>query len=113
MLGGPAITKGIENPTTLALDGSGNLYVGNSTASNEGDVSVYAPKSEKPQRILSGIIGVPKGLAADAAGRLTVIAQYRSGCCEFRGHRRNLRSGCNDAAAAFEGSQRLRPFTRA
>jgi hypothetical protein len=85
MLGGPAITTGVEKPTTLALDGSGNLYVGNSTSSNAGDVSVYAAKSVNPLRTLSGITGVPKGLAADAAGRLFVVAQYRAGCCQFEG----------------------------
>lgn len=85
MLGGPAISKDIENPTTLTLDGSGNLYVGNSTASNAGDVSVYAPKSVEPLRILSGVVGVPKGLAANGAGRLFVVAQYRDGCCGFEG----------------------------
>ncbi len=85
MLGGPAITTGVEKPTTLALDGSGNLYVGNSTSSNEGDVSVYAAKSVNPLRILSGITGVPKGLVADAAGRLFVVAQYRAGCCQLDG----------------------------
>lgn len=85
MLGGPAITSGVENPTTLALDGSGDLYVGDSTSSNQGDVSVYAPKSVTPLRTLSGITGVPKGLVADAAGRLFVVAQYRSGCCELEG----------------------------
>ena len=85
MLGGPTITKGIENPATLTLDGSGNLYVGNSTSSNECDVSVYAAKSVTPQRILSGLIGVPKGLAANAAGRLFAGAQYRSGCCQLGG----------------------------
>jgi hypothetical protein len=85
MLGGRAITEDIENPTALALDGSGNLYVGNSTASNQGDVSIYAPKSVKAQRILSGLLGVPRGLAANAAGRLFVVAQYRLGCCEVEG----------------------------
>ncbi|MGA2761426.1 MAG: hypothetical protein ABSF08_14035 [Candidatus Cybelea sp.] len=85
MLGGTAITKDIENPTVLGLDRSGNLYVGNSTTSNAGDVSVYAPKSVKPQRILSGVVGVPKGLAANAAGTLFAIAQYRSGCCQLVG----------------------------
>jgi hypothetical protein len=84
-LGGATITAGIENPTALALDGSGNLYVGNSTTSNQGDVSVYAPDGGKPQRVLSGITGVPKGLSADAAGRLAVVAQYRAGCCELEG----------------------------
>jgi hypothetical protein len=85
MLGGSAITTGVENPTTLTLDGSGNLYVGNSTSSNEGDVSVYAAKSVNPLRTLTGITGVPKGLVANAAGRLFVVAQYRSGCCELVG----------------------------
>jgi hypothetical protein len=46
MLGGPSITTGIENPTTLALDGSGNLYVGNETTSSAGGISVYAAKRE-------------------------------------------------------------------
>ncbi len=85
ILGGPTITTGIENPTTLALDGSGNLYVGNSTTSNAGDVSVYAPKDVTPQRTLSGVIGVPQGLVANAAGRLFVVAQYRVGCCDLEG----------------------------
>jgi hypothetical protein len=85
MLGGAAITTGVENPTTLALDGSGNLYVGDSTSSNAGDVSVYGAKSTNPLRILGGITGVPKGLVADATGRLFVVAQYRSGCCELVG----------------------------
>jgi hypothetical protein len=85
VLGGPTITTGIENPTTLALDRPGNLYVGNSLASNEGNVTVYAPKSVTPLRTLSGVVGVPKGLVANAAGRLVVVAQYRAGCCNFEG----------------------------
>ena len=85
MLDGRAITADIDNPTTLALDGFGNLYVGDTTASNEGDVSVYAPKSTKALRILSGLIGVPRGLVANAAGRLFVVAQYLSGCCQIDG----------------------------
>ena len=85
MLGGSEITADIEKPTTLALDGSGNLYVGNTTGSNLGDISVYAPKSAQPLRILNGIVGVPKGMVANAAGRLFVVAQYRSGCCQMQG----------------------------
>jgi hypothetical protein len=85
MLGGPPITKDVQDPTTLALDGSGNLYVGNSTSSNEGDVSVYGPKSVKPLRTLRGLTGVPKGLVANAAGRLFAVAQYRAGCCQLVG----------------------------
>ncbi|HEY6485556.1 MAG TPA: hypothetical protein VIX83_04145 [Candidatus Cybelea sp.] len=102
MLGGPTITADIENPTTLALDGSGNLYVGNSLASNEGDVSVYGPKSVNPQRVLSGVAGVPHGLVADAAGRLFVVAQYRAGCCQLEG------SGAVYAAGATKPRQRLK-----
>jgi sugar lactone lactonase YvrE len=83
ILGGPTITTDVENPTALALDGSGNLYVGNSNVSNEGAVSVYAPKSVRLQRILSGLTGVTEGLIADAAGRLVAIAQYRSGYCQL------------------------------
>lgn len=85
MLGGAAITIGIEDPDALALDGSGNVYVGNATASNAGDVGVYGPKGVNPLRTLGGITGVPKGLVANEAGRLYVVAQYRSGCCELVG----------------------------
>jgi hypothetical protein len=85
MLGGPAITSDIDNPNTLALDGSGNLYVGNSTSSNEGDVSVYAAQSVNPLRILRGIAGVPEGLVANAAGRLVVVGRDKAGCCQFVG----------------------------
>jgi len=103
MLGGPAITKDIENPTALSLDGSGNLYVGNSTASNAGDVSVYAPKSVRLQRILSGIIGVPKGLAANTAGRLFVVAQHRSGCCQLEGTGEIYAAGATKPRRHLEG----------
>jgi hypothetical protein len=85
MLGGPAITTGVDDPTTLALDGSGNLYVANSTGVNEGDVTVYAPKSVNLLRTLTGIVGEPKGLVANAAGRLYVVAQDRVGCCQLEG----------------------------
>jgi hypothetical protein len=102
MLGGPTITADVENPTTLALDGSGNLYVGNSIASNEGAVSVYAPKSVTTERILSGIVGVPHGLAADTAGRLFVVAQDRAGCCQLEG------TGAVYAAGATKPRQRLK-----
>ena len=102
ILDGPTITTGIDSPTTLALDGSGNLYVGNSLASNEGDVSVYAPKSVTPERTLSGVVGVPKGLVANDAGRLFVVAQYRAGCCNFEG------TGAIYAAGATKPRQRLR-----
>ncbi len=85
MLGGPAITTGVDDPTTLALDGSGALYVANSTGLNEGDVTVYAPKSVNPLRTLTGIVGEPKGLVANAAGRLYVVAQDRVGCCQLDG----------------------------
>lgn len=85
LLDGSTISTGIENPTTLALDGSGNLYVGNSITSNQGDVSVYAWNGSMPLRILSGIVGVPKGLVADAFGRLWAVAQRRVGCCQLAG----------------------------
>lgn len=103
ILDGPAITKDIENPTTLALDGFGNLYVGNSTASNAGNVSVYAPKSVRLKRILSGIIGVPKGLAANATGRLFVVAQYRSGCCQLEGTGAIYATGATKPRRHLEG----------
>ena len=85
VLGGAAITGGIENPTTLALDGSGNLYVGNATSSNEGNITVYSPTGGDPLRTLTGVVGVPKGLVANPAGRLFAIAQYKAGCCQFEG----------------------------
>jgi hypothetical protein len=102
ILGGAAITTGIENPTTLALDDTGDLYVGNATTSNQGDVSVYAPKSVTPARILGGVIGVPKGLVADAAGRLFVVGQYRAGCCELEG------TGAIYAPGSTKPQQRLK-----
>ncbi|HEV3092802.1 MAG TPA: hypothetical protein VGX91_15280 [Candidatus Cybelea sp.] len=101
-LDGQTITTGIENPTTLALDDSGNLFVGNATTSNEGDVTVYAPNSQTPARTLSGLLGVPKGLIADAAGSLYVIDQYRAGCCELEG------TGAIYAAGASKSHEHLK-----
>jgi hypothetical protein len=105
MLGGPTITKGIDDPRVLTVDGSGNLYVGNSTTSNGGDVSVYGPKSVNPQRILGGIIGEPDGLAANAAGRLVVIGQHSVGCCGFQA------TGAVFAPGATEPRRRLKDLS--
>jgi hypothetical protein len=105
MLGGPVITEDIENPSALTTDGSGNLYVGNSTTSNGGDVSVYAPKSVKSLRVLSGIIGTPGGLVANKAGRLVAVGQYRVGCCGFQG------TGAIYAPGATEPRRRLKDLS--
>jgi sugar lactone lactonase YvrE len=85
VLGAPPITTGIDDPATLALDGTGNLYVANTTGQNTGDVTVYAPQGVNPLRTLTGILGEPKGLVANAAGRLYVVAQDKVGCCQLAG----------------------------
>ncbi|HEX4014381.1 MAG TPA: hypothetical protein VHX17_10910 [Candidatus Cybelea sp.] len=84
-LGGKTITDGVIDPTTLALDSSGNLYVANSTTANAGNVTVYAPQSQQPARTLTGLVGVAHGIAVDGNGRAFVVAQYRSGCCQLEG----------------------------
>jgi Beta-propeller repeat len=42
-----AITQNVESPGAIAVDKSGNVYVGSSTSITSGYVSVFAPNSTK------------------------------------------------------------------
>jgi hypothetical protein len=47
------IHEGINEPVALALDASGNLYVGNAPAAGPNTVSVYAPNTTTPEATYS------------------------------------------------------------
>jgi sugar lactone lactonase YvrE len=66
------ITDGIDDPVSLALDSSGNLYVGNYQADT---VTVYAPGSSSPLRTISSGVLFAFALAFDSSGNL-YVANY-------------------------------------
>jgi len=69
------ITSGIDQPLTVAVDRSGDLYVANQGHGRrpEGSVTVYAPGSDTPARTISDGIGELAGMALDAAGDVFVF----------------------------------------
>jgi sugar lactone lactonase YvrE len=69
------ITDGIRTPDALALDGKGNLYVGNLNGRN---VSVYTPGSTSPSRVITQGATSPKALLFGARGNLYVANLYQN-----------------------------------
>lgn len=63
------ITQGLGNPTGMAIDAAGNLYVANYYG---GDVTIYPPGSTAPSVTLSQGLTTPNGLAVDTNGDLYV-----------------------------------------
>jgi sugar lactone lactonase YvrE len=73
------ISNGVGNPTALAFDGQGNLYVLNSSASSSssgssaaGSVSVYGAGNTDPKLVISTGISTPSAFAVDSAGDVVV-----------------------------------------
>ena len=73
------ISQGIVDPSALAFDGSGNLYVANlgcttpsCLGSVQSTVTVYAPGETSVLRTITEGISFPEALAFDAAGNLYV-----------------------------------------
>lgn len=68
------ITRGIgDNPSAIAVDGAGNLYVGN--AGDPTNVVVYARGKRSAQRVIRTGISQPIALAIDKVGDLYVSNQ--------------------------------------
>ena len=63
------ISEGVNEPYSLALDGSGNLYVANLSTST---VTVYASGSTSVLRTISQGVSWPTALAFDDSGNLYV-----------------------------------------
>jgi hypothetical protein len=100
------ITSGINSPQAIAMDKTGNLYVGGSTSPSSGFISVYAPNSTTPARTISNIIGIPEGLAFNGA-RLFMVEQIRFGCCQFVGEGWVYKAG---ASTPYRQLQRVSGF---
>jgi hypothetical protein len=62
------ITKGISEPSSIAFDPAGNVYIGNL---DRDDVTVYSPSGTLIRTIVAGI-GHPERLAFDSKGNLYV-----------------------------------------
>jgi sugar lactone lactonase YvrE len=85
-LDGTTVEKGINQPWSLAFDGSGNLYVGNEDESNPtGTVTEYPPGSTSPSRTFSNLPGTPRALGIDSSNNVYIIGNAKSGCCGFAG----------------------------
>ena len=73
------ISKGIDDPVGLALDGSSNLYVTNFDGGTQqcGTVTVYAPGSNAVLRTISKGVAKPLQLAFDGSGNLYVSSSTK------------------------------------
>jgi sugar lactone lactonase YvrE len=64
------ITTGLDEPTSIAVDAKGNLYVAND---GNNTVTVYAQDQSSPTETISQGISDPAGFAFDASGDLYVL----------------------------------------
>ena len=98
---------GLNDPSALAFDSSGNLYVANS---NNGTVSKFAPGSTTPTATLTGLSN-PKALAFDSSGNLYVANSNNDTVSEFAPGSTTptaTLTGLSDPQAlAFDGSGNL------
>jgi hypothetical protein len=78
------ITKGLVNPAGIAIDRSGNLYVGTGYRASQMNVEVYARGSKSPSRTITDGVTSPAGLAVDANGMLYVANTYQDNVEEYR-----------------------------
>ncbi len=73
------ILSGFTSPAALLIDGSGNLYVADTTA---GTVSEFAPGAATPSVVITGLSN-PKAMALDGAGNLYVANNGSSTVSKF------------------------------
>lgn len=64
-----SITTGVSGPQGLAIDASGNLYVGNP---DNATVTIYPPGSTSPSLTLKQDLAVPAAVAVDKKGNVWV-----------------------------------------
>jgi sugar lactone lactonase YvrE len=83
------ITQGVHQPSSLAFDSSGNLYVVNQKIKHKrGSVTVYAPASGSPSRTITLGLTDPQLATLDASDDLFVtnegrqVLEYASGSDE-------------------------------
>ncbi len=83
------ITRGVHQPSSLAFDSSGDLYVVNvKTQKRPGSVTVYAPGSGSPARTITQGLGRPALATVDGSDDLFVtngesqVLEYASGSGE-------------------------------
>ena len=87
------ISKGIVQPTAMAVDSSNNLYVANSCGYPDcasGMVSVYKAGADSPYLTLSNV-GVPDAVVVDSAGTVYVGAEIISPSLQPANQPRRLR----------------------
>lgn len=107
---GTTITSGIDEPNALAMDKSGNLYVGSTTSAdnNGGYINVFSPGGTTPARKISNLGGTPLGLAVNAAGQLYSVLQVRIGGVKMRGKGLMFKAGASTPSRTLQG---LDPFS--
>lgn len=69
------ITSGIAFPNSLAIDGSGDLFVGNfgaASGSQNSSITVYGPNKSQPSRTITDGVYGPYAMDFDRTGKLYV-----------------------------------------
>lgn len=78
------ITNGLVYPLGIAIDHSGDLYVGNGFGASQQNVEVYSPGGRSPSRTITNGITSPCGLAVDSNGTLYVANEFQNNVEEYR-----------------------------
>jgi hypothetical protein len=65
------IDNGVDGSTSVAFDGSGNLYIADDATADA--IVVYAPGASQPARTITNGITAPKAMALDSSSNLYVL----------------------------------------
>lgn len=77
--------QGVSNPSQLAVDARGTLYVANAQtdASGAGSIAVYARGATSPSRTLTSGLNTTEGVAVDSAGTVYASNKYQGSIVIF------------------------------
>jgi hypothetical protein len=102
---------GLKNPSDLAVDGKGNLYVANEGAQN---ILVFAPGTTTPKATLNDTGNDPTGVTVDPQGNVFVAnicaGPPGSSICTGNGSVYKYKAGSSTHSATYKNAAILRPY---
>ena len=77
--------QGVSNPSQLAVDAHGTLYVANAQtdASGAGSIAIYPRGATSPTRTLTAGLNTTEGVAVDSAGTVYASNKYQASIVVF------------------------------